>query len=388
MIFKKTFKFRLQPTPVQEQLFVQFAGACRWIFNRGLDKKKAAFEAGKSLSYFDLNNELPALKNAEETKWLKEIHSQVIQQSLKDLDSAYQHFFRRVRLKEKPGFPRFKCRGEKDSFRYPQGVKVESNLVYFPKIGAVRFQKSREIEGIIKQTTVILEVGKWYVCFSCEIEKEVPLRQLDRTRSVGIDVGLRHFATLATGPQNTVKEIENPRFLKKYLSKLRYLSKNLSKKTLRSRNRHKARRKLQDFQAWLRNCRKDFAHKLSTWIVKSHDIIGVESLSISSLLQSSQTCLARSIADASWRQFLEYIKYKAKEWGNALVEVDRWFASTKTCSHCGRMNDLQLADRTLRCDCGLKIGRDVNAAINIKNAAIEKFEAAGMTVLKLVELPH
>lgn len=388
MIFKKTFKFCLQPTRRQDQDFANSAGSCRWLFNHGLERKTTAYEEGKTLSYYDLNNELPRLKQAEETKWLKEIHSQVLQQVLKDLDSAYQHFFRRVRLKEKPGFPKFKRKGERESFRYPQGVKVNGKHVYLPKIGNVAFKKTREIEGVIKQTTIIREGRKWYVCFSCEIEKNMPLRQLNDELAVGIDVGLTQYATLAVGAANNIEEISNPRFLKKSLSKLRYLSKNLSKKTMRSRNRYKAKLKLQDFQVWLKNCRKDFAHKLSTRVVKSHDIIGVESISVADLLQTSRTCLARSIADAGWRQFLECLKYKAKEYGKALVEVDRWFASTKTCSQCGRRHDLQLSDRSLRCDCGLELGRDVNAAINIKNEAKEKFKAAGMSVLKLVELPH
>jgi len=140
MITKKTFKYRLKPSKKQRTLCLQFAGSCRWVFNRGLEKKKTAYEnEKKTLSYFDLNNELPSLKKAEETSWLKDVHSQVLQQALKDLDFAFQHFFRRVRSKEeKPGYPRFKRKGDKESFRYPQGVKIEGNHVYLPKIGAVR----------------------------------------------------------------------------------------------------------------------------------------------------------------------------------------------------------------------------------------------------------
>jgi len=265
-------------------------------------------------------------------------------------------------------------------------VRIEGRYVFLPKIGWIRFKKSREIAGVIKQKTVILDAGRWYVCFSCEVEEENPSQELDVQSAVGIDMGIATFATLAIGEKNSIEEITNPHFLKNHLSKLRYLSKNLSRKESKSRNRYKAKLELQRFQKRLRDCRKDFAHKLSTRVVKSHDIIGVESLSISSLMQSGFSALVRSIADAGWRQFLSYVAYKAQKWGKVLHEVNRWFASTKTCSCCGRKHELQLNDRILRCSCGFEIGRDINAAINIKNEAIKKLMAAGTTVVKSVEL--
>ena len=386
MIFKKTYKYLLKPNHIQRQLFAKFAGAARWIFNHGVERKSKAYEdEGKTLSYYDLNNELPSLKENESTAWLNEIHSQVLQQSLKDVDNAFQHFFRRVSLHEKPGYPKFKRKGERDSFRYPQGHKVEGNHVYLPKT-MVRFKKTREIEGTIKQVTIVKEAEHWYVCFSCEIEREMPVVQLSEASAIGIDVGLTHYATLAKGFDNVIEEIENPRFLRRSLPILRHLNKNLSRKKFRSKNWYKAKLELQDFHIGLKNCRKDFAHKLSTQIVKNHDIIGVESLSVALLMQSGQTHLARSIADAGWRQFLDCLAYKARERGKALVPVDRWFAGTQICSGCHARNQLQLSDRVFRCECSLEIGRDVNAAINIKEEAIAKYRAAGMSVLKLVEL--
>ena len=389
MIFNKTYKYLLMPIQAQRHLFTRFAGASRWMFNHGLERKNKAYEeGGKTLSYYDLNNELPLLKKNENTAWLNEVHSQVLQQSLKDVDSSFQHFFRRVSLHEKPGHPKFKRKGERDSFRYPQGVWVDGNCVYLPKIGRVRFKKTREIEGTIKQVTIVKEAEHWYVCFSCEVVKEIPEVQLSEATAIGIDVGLTHYATMAIGSDNEIKEITNPRFLKRSLSKVRHLSKTLSRKKFKSRNWYKAKRELQDVHVRLKNCRKDFAHKLSTQVVKNHDIIGVESLSIVLLMQSGQTALVRSIADAGWGQFLGYLTYKAKEKGKALVAVDRWFASTQICSSCNLRHQLQLSDRVFRCECGLEIGRDVNAAINIKEEAIAKCRAAGMSVLKLVELSH
>ncbi|MFZ0565034.1 MAG: transposase, partial [Chlamydiales bacterium] len=166
---------------------------------------------------------------------LKDIHSQVLQQALHDLKEAFDHFFRRVKNKETPGYPQFRCKGKNDSFRYPRGVKVEKEYAWLPKIGWVRMRKSREIEGKIKQTTVIKEGKYWYGCFACEIEKENALLQTGDT--IGIDVGLEHFACIAT--ETGIEEIKNPRFFKNRLAKIRYLGRQLSKKEKRSKNRLK-----------------------------------------------------------------------------------------------------------------------------------------------------
>ncbi|HSW86891.1 MAG TPA: transposase, partial [Rhabdochlamydiaceae bacterium] len=312
----------------------------------------------------------------EPTSWLKEIHSQVLQQALDDLNQAFSHFFRRVKNKETPGYPRFRCKGENDSFRYPQGVKVQRNRVWLPKIGWVRFRKSREIEGEIKQTTIIKEGNRWYVCFSCKIDKEIV--QTQEKSVIGIDVGLEHFATIASDAG--IQEIENPRFFQKYLSKITYLSRKLSKKKAKSKNRLKAKLELIIEHAKIRNRRQDKLHKLSTQLVKSHDMIVVESLKVKELLMSAPKHLARAISDAGWRDFLQMLKYKCEEMGKKLVEVGQYFPSTKQCYNCKKRNEISLSTRNYQCDCGYKTHRDHNAALNLK--------AAGMSVLKLVELPQ
>ena len=153
-------------------MFLQFAGARRFVFNRGLDQRQKAYEStGKSPSYFEQNKELTRLKDLPETAWLNEIHSQVLQQGLKDLDRAFQNFFLRVKRGEKPGYPKFKKKGMNESFRFPQGVKVEDSKVYLPKIGWVKFRKSRDIQGQINETTILEEGSDWYISFSCEWEK-------------------------------------------------------------------------------------------------------------------------------------------------------------------------------------------------------------------------
>jgi putative transposase len=364
MIFQKAFKFQLKANQQQESKFYQFAGARRWIYNRGLDQRKKAWEQDKrKITVYDQNNELPRLKKEEDLKWLKDIHSQILQQALHDLDEAFLRFFQGA------GCPRFKCRGVKDSFRYPQGVRVNDNKVWLPKIGWVRFKKSREIEGSIKQTTIVLEGGKWYVSFSCEIEKEPPVVQLDSHKSVGIDLGLTHFATLAVGDQNRLVTIENPKFLRKRLKKIRFLSCQLSHKKKFGNNRNKARKKLNKLHSHLKNLRLDFSYKLALEIVKSHDIIGVETMNIKGMVQGLKT-LARAISDAGWGMFLNCLKNKAMEYGKTLYEISSLFGSTRICSNCGRKHEITLGQREYICECGQKIDRDLNAAINIKNKAV------------------
>ncbi len=173
MIVRRAFKFKLKLTALQRIHFLQFAGARRWIFNRGLDLRQKFFaETGKSLSYFKQNTELTTLKEVPEFSWLKEIHSQVLQQALKDLDKAFLNFFRRLKKGGKPGYPKFKKKGHRESFRFPQGVKTEGSKVYLPKIGWVKFRKSQEIQGTIQETIIVQEGSDWFVSFSCAIEKK------------------------------------------------------------------------------------------------------------------------------------------------------------------------------------------------------------------------
>ena len=377
MIVKRAFKFKLKPTELQRADCLRFAGARRFIFNRGLDQRQKAFEAtGKSPSYFDQNKELTFLKETTETSWLKEIHSQVLQQGLKDLDRAFQNFFRRVKRGEKPGHPRFKKKGMAESFRFPQGVKIEGSKVFLPKIGWVKFRKSREIQGTINETTIVQEGEDWFVCFSCEWEKVSPkAAPVNEEHAIGIDVGLTHFATTSVSQENIQNKIENPRFLKIRLDHLRYLSRQLSKKEKRSKNSLKARHKLSKLHARIKNLRNNFVQQLSTEMIKTHDIFCIESLDISSLLRGGRRGLCRSISDAGWGSFLHCLRYKAEEWGKHLVEAGKYFPSSQICASCGSQQEMPLSVREYHCvSCGLKRDRDYNSAIVLK--------AAGMSVLK------
>lgn len=370
-MIRKTFRYRLDPTKAHLEKFVNFSGASRWIFNRGLAQRSKLWEEEKrSLTLFDQNNELVVLKQREETGWLSQIHSQVLQQSLHDLDQAFSNFFRRVKNKQEPGYPRFRCKGENDSFRYPQGVKVQGHLVWLPKIGFVRFRKSRELQGKIKQTTVIKEGKFWYVCFSCEWEEKEEAQSLHRV--VGIDVGLENFATLAFNGQ--FEKVGFPGFLTKHLSHLKYLSRQLSKKVKLSKNWQKAKANLSSFHAKLKAKRSNFLHQLSSQIIKNHDVIVIESLKVKKLLMQAPKKLSQSISDASWSQFLGTLKYKCEYKAKKLIEAGDFFPSTKLCSRCKCLNKMSLSVRQYNCECGLSIHRDENAALNLR--------AVGTTVLK------
>lgn len=371
MNIQKAFRYRLSPNATQLKAFLGFSGACRWVYNRGLAERNDAWQnSKKSISLFTQNKALTVLKAQEETAWLKDVHSQVLQQSLHDLDLAFLNFFRRVKNKdESPGYPKFKCKGDHDSFRYPQGVKVQDSRVWLPKIGWVRFRKSREVQGAIKQTTVIKEGKHWFVSFSCEWEEEDTIQPI-ACKVVGIDVGLENFAT--TVSDNQFEEIAFPGFLRKNLSHLRYLGRQLSYKAKHSKNWQKAKAQLRAFHAKIRYRRQDFLHKISTRLVKSHDMVVVENLKIQKLLKTSGRYLARSIADAGWRQFLLMLKYKCVYASKQLVEAAEYFPSTQLCSQCSAGNTLSLSMRQYSCSCGLVIHRDRNAALNL--------HAVGMTV--------
>lgn len=380
MIIRKAFFYRLKPKSDQLKRFTNFSGACRYIYNRGLEERKKTYESEqKTLKYFDQNKALTKLKKEEKTSWLKEVHSQTLQQALKDLDRGFQNFFRRIKQGQVPGYPRFKSKGIRDSFRYPQGVLVKNDTVYLPKIGWVKFRKSREIEGTLKQTTVSRRGDHWYISFSCEIEiQDPPKIPITEEKAVGIDVGLINYGVLASGKANKQTIVPPPKFLKTLLPRMRVLSKRLSKKQKGSNNWKKAKKQLAKLHAKIRHARENFAHQLSTAIVKSHDIICVESLQIAKLMQKGE--LSRSIADAGWRQFLGYLKYKASERGKHFVEAGKYFPSSQLCSACGHQQKLQLNEREFCCrSCKLKIDRDYNSSIVIKAAGMSVLKACGAT---------
>ena len=312
-----------------------------------------------------------------ELEWLQEINSQCLQAALRNLDSAYTRFFR-----EKKGFPRFKSKKDnRHSFSCPQNVKVDfaNQTIQLPRIGKVRFVCSRTFEGTIKTVTVSkTPTGQVFASVLVETGVDAPVKSApNQSTAVGIDVGLKAFATLSTG-----ETIANPRFLKKSLKKLKRLSRQHSKKKKAgppggSANRDKSRIRLARQHERVTNQRNDFLHKTSTRIVRENQTVCVENLNISGMMKNHK--LARAIADVSWGSFVSMLAYKCEWQGKNLVKIGRFEPSSRLCT-CGTINrELTLKVRVWRCsNCGTTHDRDILAANNIVRFSFVKQNLVGL----------
>lgn len=372
MILQKTFSYRLKPTSAQKRLLSRFAGSVRFVYNWGLAQVKTAFESKTKIPTFvDIANQLPLLKKTPETFWLSQAHSQILQQTLKDLEKAVSFFFAQHKKGTHIRFPRFKKKGVKDSFRYPQGFKGNNGKIYLPKIGWLAYHDSRPIEGAMKQATIKRDGKHWHVHIICEIERSIPITPVLSEKAIGIDLGISNYAYLSNG---TV--IENPAFLKRDLKKLQRYSKSLSRKKKGGMNRKKAALRVVLIHQNIKNKRTDFLHKLSTMLVKNHDVIAVENLAVNGMIQNRH--LARSIADAGWSKLLRMLEYKAIWLGKHLVKIDRFTPTSKQCSSCNAQQKMPLCVRRYLCTtCGLDLDRDLNASINIRAAGLAVLTASG-----------
>jgi len=367
----KTYKYRLYPTKKQVQKLELTLDTCRILYNSCLlDRKNTYEETGEGLTKY---NQQVILKNDKvKLLFLKEIHSQVLQDVLLRVDKAYKSFFRRVKQKKgKAGYPRFKVMNRYDSITYPQsGFEIEDKKLKLSKIGSIKIKLHRNIKGTIKTCTIKKELDRWYACFSVEYQPE---KRIVPNKSIGIDVGLANFATLSNG-----EVIANPKYLRKSEKKLKQKQRELSKKVKGSNNRKKVKFVLAKLHRKIRNQRRDFHHQESRKLVNRFGFIAVEDLQIKNMVKNHR--LAKSISDAGWGQFLTMLDYKAEEAGGR-VEKEGPYYTSQECSRCGECVKKTLADRTHDCPfCGLVLDRDHNAAINIINkstAGTAGFQAWG-----------
>ncbi len=352
-----TFKYRLYPSKHQVRLLDQMLETCRRWYNACLAERKDAWENEKrGVGKFEQLAKVKVYR--KENPFAGQVHSHVLQVVTTDLDKAFQAFFRRVKAGKTPGYPRFRGRGRFDSFgfkEYGNGFRLDGRRLKLSGIGRVAVRWHRQIEGRIKTVRIRRQAGKWYACFACEVGAQ-PLAPTGQ--EVGIDVGVASLFTTSDG-----EHIENPRWYRSEQAKLRVLQRRLSRRKKDGSNRRQAVHALQRQHEHIANRRADYIKKLVHDLIRRYDCIAIEDLQVMNMVHNPH--LAKSILDAGWGYFRLQLFSKAAYAGRIAVAVPPAYTS-KTCSRCGTIFEtLTLADRWVRCECGLSMDRDENAAHNL-----------------------
>jgi putative transposase len=373
-VLHKAVQVRLYPSEQQQTQLAQAMGCARWWWNYALNKSIEAYkETGKGLGRSALNALLPALKKAEDTCWLADCYSQVLQATTLNLTTAYKNFF-----DGRAKFPRFKSKHGKQSIQYPQNVKIVDSNVKLPgNIGVVKAKIHRPIEGKIKTVTVSkTPSGKYFASILTEVEGEN--HKALEGKIYGVDLGLKHFAVVTDGEK--VSKYDNPKHIAKHEKNLKRKQQKLARKQKGSRSRNKYRKVVAKVYERVRNSRQDFLHKLSYKLVSDSQAVIVENLNVKGMVRNHN--LAKAISDAGWGMFTNFLAYKLERKGGKLVEIDRWFPSSKLCSNCFySVGEMPLDVREWTCPhCGTHHDRDGNAAINIRAEGIRMLKADGSAV--------
>lgn len=354
-------KVRLYPNKEQQIALAKNFGCCRFVWNYYLNKTNTQYqETGKSMSYCDMAKDLTQLKKHENFLWLKEASSSALQQSLKNLETAFKNFF-----EHRTRFPKFKSKHRKQSLRYPDACHLKKNGIQLPKLGVVKAVISKSIFGKIKSVTVSKDTtDKYFAAILLEVEDKLTVKE---GKISGVDLGLSSLVTVFDG--ETTYKVDPIKPTRKYAKRLRRRQQSLSRKKLGSNNRKKQVYRVAKVHQKIANTRANFLHKLSHKLVDENQVIVVEDLCVKGL---ARTRLAKSVLDAGFGMLVNFLGYKLKREGGILVEVDRFFPSTKLCNCCKFKNDsLTLKDREWTCPkCGTHHDRDGNATKNIRSEGI------------------
>jgi putative transposase len=371
-----TYKFRLEPNAEQRKRLGQHFGVCRFVYNYFLDRRNRLYRENKQgSSYHKDCAELTILK--KELAWISDANSQSLQQELKNLDTAFNRFF-----KGQARFPKFHSKKrDKQSFRVPQFVTVEDDRIKFPKFReGIKVRLHREIEGDIKFATISRNrAGQYFACIC--VERIIPKLKKVR-KEVGVDLGVKDLATCSDG-----QVFENIKPYRSLERRLKRLQRSLSKKEKGSKNRERAKRKLAKLHQRVADIRNNHLHQVTRKMVNENQVIVIEDLNIRGMLRNHR--LAKSVQDASLYELVRQLEYKSEWYGRTLVKVDRWYPSSKTCSGCGFVNqNLTLSDREWTCPrCGEIHDRDFNASVNILNEGYRTVGTTGLACGEGVRLP-
>ncbi|HXR91112.1 MAG TPA: transposase [Steroidobacteraceae bacterium] len=364
----QAYKFELRPDGAQRRLMRQFAGSCRYVYNRALALQKTRYGRGeKKLGYAGLCKELTAWRN--EAMWLAAAHSQILQQALKDLEHAYRNFF-----EKRAAFPRFKKKGQRDSFRFPQGTQLEQShdRIYLPKLGWMRYRNSRAVPGEVRNATVSLSAGRWFVSIQTR-QQDAPTVNPART-AIGIDMGVARFAMLSDGA--VYEPLDS---FKRHQRRLAHYQRMMSRRSKFGKNWQNARRKVQKVHARIGNCRRDYLHKATTTISKNHAMVCIEDLQVRNMSKSAagsvespgrnvraKSWLNRSILDQGWFEFRRQLQYKLA-WSGGMLIVVPPHNTSRECPACGHTEAAnRMTQAQFRCvECGFSAHADLVGAINV-----------------------
>ena len=358
------YKYRIYPNKKQQELIQKTFGCTRFVYNYYLNKRKEMYENDKTTFTYNMcSKDLTSLK--KDLEWLKEVDSVGLQSSLKDLDYAYQKFF-----KEHTGYPKFKSK--KNRYKSYKTKNTNNCLdfinkhIKLPKLGLVKVRDKQIPQGRILNATISQEPNGHYYCSLCCTDIE--FQQYPKTnKNVGIDLGIYDFAILSDGIK-----IENPHFYEQSEKKLAKLQRELSRKTIGSSRWEKARLKVAKLQKHIANQRNDFLQKLTTTIVSNYDVIAIEDLDVKSMKETDSKTRNKRVGDVSWSEFRRMLTYKSQWYGKELSVIDRYYPSSQICHVCGHSDGKKSEDiRNWTCpNCNSELDRDINAAINILNEGL------------------